>query len=79
MLVVSRKKNEAVMIGGQIEVIVKEIGADKVQLAIKAPQDFVILRRELYEAAQLNLQASQPLPSGEIEDFAKALQNRNNS
>ena len=38
MLIVSRKKSESVLIGDDIEVLVTEIGADRVKIGIRAPK-----------------------------------------
>lgn len=48
MLVVTRKKNESILIGDNIEVMVVKIDDGSVKLAIKAPRDVKILRKELY-------------------------------
>jgi carbon storage regulator len=50
MLILTRKRNERVMIGDNIEVIIVEIRGDQVQLGIKAPKDVPVHRREVYEA-----------------------------
>ncbi|MCG8401524.1 MAG: carbon storage regulator CsrA [Firmicutes bacterium] len=49
MLVLTRKKNQAVMIGDQISVTILEIKGDAVRIGISAPGDTVILRGELYK------------------------------
>ena len=48
MLVLARKKNEAVMIG-DIVVTVLDVRGDRVRLGIEAPKDVPIYRREVYE------------------------------
>ncbi len=58
MLIVSRKKSESVLIGDDIEILVTEIGADRVKIGIKAPRGVPILRKELLEAGKLNREAS---------------------
>ena len=58
MLIVSRKKSESILIGDDIEVLVTEIGADRVKIGIRAPKGVQILRRELAEAGALNREAS---------------------
>lgn len=50
MLVLSRKKNESICIGNDIEVVVVEVRGDKVRLGIQAPKDVTVHRREVYEA-----------------------------
>ena len=52
MLVLSRKKNECIIICDNITVTVIEIRGDKVRLGIEAPKDVTVHRREVYEAIQ---------------------------
>lgn len=52
MLVLSRKKNESIIINDHITVTVVEIRGDKVRLGIEAPKDVTVHRREVYEAIQ---------------------------
>ena len=54
MLVLRRKKEEAIRIGPDITVTITNIGQDYVNLAIDAPREVNILRSELAEAAQAN-------------------------
>ena len=58
MLVVTRKKDEKLIIGNEIEIQVLRIGRDNVRLGIKAPTHISIYRYEIYEAIkQENLAA----------------------
>lgn len=50
MLVLSRKKNESIVINDNIAVVVVEIRGDKVRLGIEAPKDVPVHRQEIYEA-----------------------------
>ena len=50
MLVLSRKKNESIIIGENIVVVVVDIRHDKVRLGIEAPKEVTVHRREVYEA-----------------------------
>jgi 23S rRNA pseudouridine2605 synthase len=52
MLVLSRKRNESIIINDNITVAVIEIRGDKVRLGIEAPKDVTVHRREVYEAVQ---------------------------
>ncbi len=52
MLVLSRKKNESIIINDVITVTVVEIRGDKVRLGIEAPKEVTVHRREVYEAIQ---------------------------
>ena len=52
MLVLSRKKNEAVVVAGNIRIVVVEVRGDKVRLGIEAPKDVPVHRQEIYDAIQ---------------------------
>jgi carbon storage regulator len=52
MLVLSRKRNESVVINDQIVVTVVEVRGDKVRLGIQAPRDVPIHRSEVMAAIQ---------------------------
>lgn len=50
MLVLSRKRNEQIVIGGSIVITVVDIRGDKVRLGIEAPTDVPVHRKEVYDA-----------------------------
>jgi carbon storage regulator len=50
MLVLSRKKNESIVINNDITVTVVEIRGDKVRLGIVAPKEVPVHRQEVYDA-----------------------------
>lgn len=50
MLVLSRHRDETVMIGDDIELTIVDIRGDKVRLGIKAPDRVPVHRKEIYEA-----------------------------
>jgi len=50
MLVLSRKKNESIIINDDITVVVVEIRGDKVRLGIEAPKEVPVHRREVFDA-----------------------------
>jgi carbon storage regulator len=50
MLVLSRKKNESIVINNDITITVVEIRGDKVRLGIVAPKDVPVHRQEVWEA-----------------------------
>ncbi|MDO5554089.1 MAG: carbon storage regulator CsrA [Planctomycetia bacterium] len=52
MLVLSRKKNESIVIDGNISIMIVEIRGDKVRLGIEAPKDVTVHRKEVFEAIQ---------------------------
>ena len=60
MLVLSRQRDESIMIGDNIVITVVDIRGDKVRLGISAPTEIPVHRQEVYEAIQReNLRASQ--------------------
>ena len=54
MLVLSRKKNESIVINNDITIVVVEIRGDKVRLGVEAPKEVPVHRREVYEAIKRN-------------------------
>jgi carbon storage regulator len=60
MLVLSRQRDESIIIGDNIVITVVDVRGDKVRLGIEAPREVSVHRREIYEAIQReNKQASQ--------------------
>jgi carbon storage regulator len=52
MLVLSRQKDESIVIGDNIEIIIVDVRGDKVRLGITAPKEISVHRREVYDAIQ---------------------------
>ncbi|MEM9420787.1 MAG: carbon storage regulator CsrA [Planctomycetota bacterium] len=52
MLVLSRQRDETIMIGDEVEITVVDIRGDKVRLGINAPRTIQFHRKEVYEAIQ---------------------------
>jgi carbon storage regulator len=50
MLVLSRKKDESIVINNDITIVVVEIRGDKVRLGVEAPKEVPVHRREVYDA-----------------------------
>ena len=53
MLVLSRQKNESIVIGDDIFITIVDVRGDKVRLGITAPKEVTVHRNEVYEAIQL--------------------------
>lgn len=71
MLVLTRKENESIMIGDDIEVKVLDVKDNQVKLGIMAPKSITVHRREVYLAIQSeNKEASAPQGA---EDVSKLL------
>jgi carbon storage regulator len=52
MLVLTRKSNQSIMIGDEIEISVLSVMGDKVRIGIQAPRSVPVYRREVYVAIQ---------------------------
>lgn len=52
MLVLTRKKNQEIMVGDSIRITILETAGDTVKIGINAPKDVTILRGELYQAVK---------------------------
>ena len=60
MLVLTRKTNESIMIGEDVEISVVEVKGDQVKLGITAPRNIKVHRKEVFLAIQReNISASQ--------------------
>ena len=58
MLVLTRKRNESIMIGDDIELSVLSVAGEKVRIGIEAPRDIPVFRKEVYlEIQQEKLEA----------------------
>jgi carbon storage regulator len=69
MLVLTRKSNQSIMIGDEIEISVLSVMGDKVRIGIQAPREVPVFRREVYleiqreNAEAVTAEASQPAES----------------
>lgn len=52
MLVLSRQKDESIIIGDNVEIVIVDVRGEKVRLGITAPKDITVHRKEVYEAIQ---------------------------
>ena len=75
MLVVTRKLNEAIVIGDGIEIVVLRHGRDGVRLGIKAPSHVPVHRREVYDTIR-TANASAAGTSPQIEGLVERLRQR---
>ncbi len=59
MLVLSRHRDEAIIIGDDVEIVVVDIRGDKVRLGVNAPGSVAVHRKEIYESIRMeNAQAA---------------------
>ena len=52
MLVLTRRQNESIVIGDNIEITITNVSRNKVRLGINAPADVSVHRKEIYEAVK---------------------------
>jgi carbon storage regulator len=63
MLVLSRQRDETIIIGDNIEITVVDIRGDKVRLGVSAPKEISVHRKEVYDAIRReNREAAQVKP-----------------
>lgn len=71
MLVLSRKKNESIMIGDHIEVKILLVDGDQVKLGIVAPKSVMVHRSEVFEAIQQQNKEALNVTSNLLEQLKK--------
>ncbi len=64
MLVLTRKSNQSIMIGDEIEVSVLSVMGEKVRIGIQAPQRVPVFRKEIYLEIHREAGASPPVKDG---------------
>jgi carbon storage regulator len=83
MLVLTRKSNQSIMIGDEIEVSVLSVMGEKVRIGIQAPQRVPVFRKEIYleihreaggaPAGKDGAAPTEPVPPGEVEKSLREL------
>jgi carbon storage regulator len=71
MLVLSRQRDETIMIGDDIEVTVVDIRGDKVRLGITAPKEISVHRKEVYDAIKRENRAAAQVKPEDLSGFGK--------
>ncbi len=66
MLVLSRQRDETIMIGDDIEITIVDIRGDKVRLGISAPTRIAVHRKEVYDAIKAENQRAAQFSSGDL-------------
>jgi carbon storage regulator len=72
MLVLSRQRDETIMIGDEVEITVVDIRGDKVRLGITAPRHIQVHRKEVYEAIKRENQQAAGLKPQDVSDAVQA-------
>ncbi len=67
MLALSRKINESIMIGNDIEITILEVKGDQIKLGINAPKSVPIYRKEIYlQIQESNKEAAESQVTDEV-------------
>ncbi|WP_313162692.1 carbon storage regulator [Sedimentibacter sp.] len=77
MLVIKRKVSESILIGDDIEIIISEISQDKVKVAINAPKEVKVIRKELKETFEFNKTASEKIDKNSLKYLKNQLKSAN--
>lgn len=62
MLVLSRQRDQSIMIGDEIEITIVDVRGDKVRIGINAPKHISVHRKEVYEAIRRESESGQNPP-----------------
>jgi carbon storage regulator len=73
MLVLTRKSNQSIMIGDEIEVSVLSVLGEKVRVGIQAPRDIPVYRKEVYLEIRQDDAVSGPSPRDEVDEALNRL------
>lgn len=77
MLVLTRRLNQSIKIGDDIEITVIEVRGDQVRLGVAAPRDVAVHRKEVYlQIQQENRAASAPTDASSLDAVGDALSDR---
>ena len=76
MLIISRKKNEGIIINGDIIITVADVQGDKVRIGIDAPESIKIIRKELLDTERANKEAAQVSSKPDIKKLKDILKNK---
>jgi len=74
LLVLTRKSNESILIGDDIEIVIVEVSEDKVKIGINAPRSTKIFRKELLKQVEdENIKSTAPgnINISELKDIIK--------
>ncbi|MES1227158.1 MAG: carbon storage regulator CsrA [Armatimonadota bacterium] len=66
MLVLTRKVNQSIRIGKDIEVVVLEVRGEQVRIGIKAPRDVAVHRNEIYSQIEVENKAASDTDVGDV-------------
>ena len=71
MLVLSRQRDESIIIGDDIEITVVDIRGDKVRLGVSAPKEISVHRKEVYDAIRRENRAAAQVKPEDLSGLGK--------
>ena len=72
MLILTRKHNESIMVGDDIEIVVLEIKGEQIKLGVKAPDNVRVYRGEVYKEIQIeNREAAANIKKEQLSEIGK--------
>jgi carbon storage regulator len=69
MLVLSRQRDESIIIGDNVQITIVDIRGDKVRLGIEAPADVTVHRKEVFDAIQRENRRAAGVTAEEVAAF----------
>ena len=75
MLVLTRKQNQSIMIGDDVEITVLGFAGDKVRIGIQAPRDIAVFRKEIYREIRQQTLAAGSAERAEVDEALRRLRN----
>ena len=66
MLVLSRQRDQSIMIGDNVEVIIIDVRGDRVRIGITAPKEISVHRKEVHEAIRRENESATRLAIGDL-------------
>lgn len=75
MLVLSRQRDESIMIGDNVQITIVDIRGDKVRLGIVAPSEIPVHRKEVYDAIQRENRRAAEVTTEDVPVAASATRN----
>jgi carbon storage regulator len=75
MLVLTRKANQSIMIGDEVEISVLSVSGEKVRIGIEAPREVPIYRKEIYVNIQAERAKSEGDTRAEVDEALEELSN----
>jgi len=73
MLVLTRKPDQSIMVGTEIEITVLEVRGEQVRLGIRAPRNVTVHRKEVFEQIRLENQNATASPKDSLPDLGALL------